>query len=100
MACRDLSARQSSTLPDGRTVNITFGEMRATDVRALLVFCADHGRSHNVGSRRLKSIDGPTISGCPTLSALRLQGLRQAGRHPEGGSEPTMMGAREKEATN
>ncbi|WFU37602.1 hypothetical protein QA640_24350 [Bradyrhizobium sp. CB82] len=45
------SRRQNNTLPDGRPVKITLGEMRATGVRDLLVFCQDYKCSHNIKLR-------------------------------------------------
>jgi hypothetical protein len=40
--------RESRTLTDGSPVKITLGEMRATGVRDLLVFCQDYRCSHNI----------------------------------------------------
>ena len=40
--------RENRTLPDGRLVKITLGEMRATGARGLIVFCADDRCSHHI----------------------------------------------------
>jgi hypothetical protein len=40
--------RQDRTLPDGRPVKITFGQMRNMGVRGVLVFCADLRCGHLV----------------------------------------------------
>ncbi|WLA68568.1 hypothetical protein [Bradyrhizobium diazoefficiens] len=40
--------RKDRTEPDGRPLKITFGDLRATGVRDLIVFCQDYRCSHNV----------------------------------------------------
>jgi hypothetical protein len=46
----------------------TLGEMRETGARRLIVFCADYKCSHNIRSRLLRSISGPTMFGFPSLN--------------------------------
>jgi hypothetical protein len=40
--------RHTPTHADGRPMKITFGEMRETGVRDLLVFCTDYRCGHDV----------------------------------------------------
>jgi hypothetical protein len=45
-----------------RDQKITFGEMRRSGVRSIMIYCADYRRAH---STTALAVAGPTMSGCP-----------------------------------
>jgi hypothetical protein len=48
-----------------RLQKITFAEMRASGVRGILIYCADHKCSHSIAASR---ISGLTLPGFPISS--------------------------------
>ncbi len=87
--------RHTPTEADGRPVKITLGEMRATGVRDLIVFCQDYRCGHNV------KLSADQVDKWPDeirLSQLELRfvcrACGQRGAILSGGSEETMLSVR------
>ncbi|MGY8685014.1 hypothetical protein Q2941_45820 [Bradyrhizobium sp. UFLA05-153] len=85
--------RENRTPPPGhRPVKITLGEMRATGVRDLLVFCEDYRCSHNLKLEPAyvdRWPDDVRLSDLEPKFICKACGRR--GAILRGGSEPTMM---------
>ncbi len=56
-----LMASMPELTPPTRQQKITLGEMRASDVRGLLIYCSDYKCAHSV---RISGIDGRTSFVC------------------------------------
>jgi hypothetical protein len=87
---RKPARRENRTLPDGRPVKITLGEMRAAGVRGLIVFCL-HDAKHNVilGSDVVdRWADEVRLSDLEPRFVCKACGKRGADVRP--GSEPTI----------
>jgi hypothetical protein len=86
------SVRHEKRSPDGRPAKITLGEMRATGVRGLLVYCADYRCSHNIRVTPAyvdRWPDEVRLSDLEPRFVCKACGKR--GAILRGGSEPTMM---------
>ena len=80
--------------PDGRPVKITLGEMRATGIRGLVVFCADYRCSHNITLSAEyvdRWPDQIRLSDLEPLFVCKVCGQR--GTNIRGASESTMRNA-------
>ena len=74
----------------GRPMKITVGEMRASGICDLMVYCADYRvQPFNDGQRRSLAGRCPAL-GCRT--AVRLQGLREARCRRSGALRPRQDG--------
>jgi hypothetical protein len=70
-------------MPDPRRTTITFGEMRASGVRGLLIYCSDSKCSHGTSISAGRWPDGIRLSDIEPLFVCHACGHRGADVRPD-----------------
>jgi hypothetical protein len=70
-------------MPEPRQTKITFGEMRSSGVRGLLIYCADYKCSHGIGISADRWPDEFRLSDIEPLFTCKECGKRGADVRPD-----------------